>query len=116
MLKIIIMLSSNYIANNLSSKQSRKNQPPVGERGPIRRRICVASINKQLYNLRAVIIIHAMTQIVKSFRGGGLGEVPFSKGASPSKLNQPRTNKINVSAQAHHRVGGGYVERDVRGE
>ena len=32
--------------------------------------------------------------IIKSFRGGGLGEVPFSKGASPSKSKQIRTYTI----------------------
>ena len=37
-----------------------------------------------------------MTQIVKSFRGGGLGEVPFSKGTSPSKYKQHSRTHINV--------------------
>ena len=81
----------------MSSKRPRRNKPPVGKQGPIRRRICVVTINMQIYNLRAVIIIHAMTKIVKSFPVGVWGS-PFFKRGSPSKSKQVCTYVIACTA------------------
>ena len=98
MLKIIIMLSSNYIANNMSSKQSCITQaagweavvPAVSSCGRtcLRRRAPVVPNDKQIYNLRANINNYALTQIIKVFAVGVWGRCLFQKAPPPVKANK----------------------------
>ena len=89
----------------MSVKQPRRNKPPVGKQGPIRRRASVVSDDKQLYNLCVVVNNYALTQFVKKFSGGGLGEVPFSNGTSPSNINKYSIIKPPSTQRSRRRSG-----------